>query len=74
MKGFAKIATPLNWETGKTQPLEFLTLTNEEYEAFEELKKHLVSPPILTLPRYRTEYTIDTDACGNQDGCDLLYE
>ena len=63
VKSFAKIAAPLNQKRGKTQTLEFEVLTDEEYEAFVELKKRLVSPPILALPRYGKKYTLDTDAC-----------
>ena len=74
VKGFAKIAAPLNRKTGKDQPFEFEVLTDEEYEAFEELKKRLISPPILALPRYGKRYTLDTDACGYQVGCALLQE
>ncbi|CDF39905.1 unnamed protein product [Chondrus crispus] len=74
VKGFAKIAAPLNRKTGKNQPFEFEVLTDEEYEAFVELKKRLVSPPILALPRYGKKYTLDTDACAYQVGCALLQE
>ena len=72
VKSFAKIAAPLNQKRGKTQPLDFKVLTDEEYEAFVELKKRLVSPPILALPRYEKKYTLDTDACAYQVGCALL--
>ena len=50
VKGFAKIAAP---STGRreNQPFEFEVLTDEEYEAFLERKKRLVSLPILALPR-----------------------
>ena len=37
-----------------------------------ELKKRLVSPPILALPRYGKNYTQDTDACAYPVGCALL--
>ena len=51
LKDFAKRAAQLNRKTGKNQSLEFEVLTDEEYEAFVELKKRLVSPAILALPR-----------------------
>ena len=74
VQGFAKIAAPLNKKTGKNQPYEFETLTDTEYAAFEDLKRRLVSPPILALPRYGRKYTLETDACGHQVGCALLQE
>ena len=52
VQGFAKIAAMLNKKTGKNQPYEFEILTDNEYVAFEESKRLLVSPPILALPRY----------------------
>ncbi|CDF38306.1 unnamed protein product [Chondrus crispus] len=74
VQGFAKVAAPLNKNTGKNQPYDFEVLTDAEYAAFEELKRRLVSPPILALPRYGRKYTLDTDACGHQVGCALLQE
>ena len=60
--------------TGKNQPYDFETQTDTEYEEFEELKRFLVSPPILTLPRYGRKYALKTDACGDQVGCAFLQE
>ena len=74
IQGFAKIAAPLNKKTGKNQPYDFEILTDAEFAAFEELKRRLVSPPVLALPRYGRKYTLDTDACGHQVGCALLQE
>ena len=74
VQGLAKIAAPLNRKTGDNPPFEFEVLTDTQYAAFEELKRRLVSPPILTLPRYGRKYTLDTDACGHQVGCALLQE
>ena len=61
-------------EERENQPFEFEVHTDEEYEAFVELKKRLLSPPILALPRYGNTYTLDTDACKYQVGCVLLQE
>ena len=74
IQGFAKIAAPLNKKTGKYQHYEFEILTDAELAAFEELKRRLVSPPVLVLPRYGRKYTLDTDACGHQVGCALLQQ
>ena len=69
---FARIASPLNAKTSKKQPYHIGTLSNEEFESFRELKRLLMNPPILGLPRLGYKYTLDTDACDNQVGCNLL--
>ena len=51
---------------------DFEILTDAEFAAFEELKRGLVSPPVLALPRYGGKYTLD--ACGHQVGYTLLQE
>ena len=71
---FARIANPLNRKLHNGQPVSFEILTDEEYDAFEELKGKLISPPILALPRPGYKYTIDTDACDTQVGYCLLQE
>ena len=56
VNGFPKIGAPLNLKTGQNQPFGFEFVTDEEYEAFVELKKRLLSS--LSL-RYRvTERSI----------------
>ena len=71
---FARIATPLNRKLEKGQPFNFETLTDAEYAAFEELKRRLVSPPILALPKRDGQYKLDTDACDTQVGSTLLQD
>ena len=71
---FARIATPLNQKLEKDQPTKFGHLTDEEREAFEELKRRLTSPPILALPKQKGYYKLDTDACDHQVGCTLLQD
>ena len=80
---FAKIAAPLIKKTGKNQPYEFEVLTayrrekdstDTEHAAFGELKRRLVSPPILAPPRNGWKYTLDTDACKHEVGFALLQE
>lgn len=49
-------------------------MTDEEFDAFTELKKKLISPPLLALPRLSYKYIIDTDVCEYQVGFTLLQE
>ena len=69
---FLRIATPPNRKLEKGQPAKFGDFTDEEHEAFEELKRRLTSPPILALPNQKGSYRWDTDACDHQVGCTLL--
>ncbi|CAN8063812.1 unnamed protein product [Agarophyton chilense] len=62
VKGFAKIAAPLNKKLQKGEPERFENLSNDEMDTFEELKRALLSPPILALPKTGLPYTLDTDA------------
>ena len=70
--GYTKIAHPLNQKVRKDQPETWETLSPEEIEAFNQLKKSLVTAPILALPREGYPYTLDTDASEYQLGCCLL--
>ena len=71
---FARIASPLNAKTSKKQPYRIGTLSDEEFGSFRELKRLLMNPPILGLPRLGYKYTLDTDACDKQVGCTLLQD
>lgn len=62
VEGFARIASPLNRELEKDQPFELETLTDEEFEACDELHQCLILPPILALPRNGHRHVIYTDA------------
>ena len=66
---FARVAAPFNRKLSKGEPYAFETLTDREYEAFHNLRDKLVRPPILALPRDGDPYTLDTDACEYQVGC-----
>lgn len=72
VKCFAKISPPSNRKTVKRLPSEFEFLTDKIYEAFVELKKCLVSPPIPALLCYGKKYNLDTDACPYHLSCTLL--
>lgn len=59
VKNFAKIATPLHQLMRKEQPFMW---TEKCQEAFEELKQHLISPPILIYPNFEEPFFLYTDA------------
>ena len=74
VKGYTRIARPLTLKTCKDQPESWDTLSDEEAQAFKQLKRNLVTAPILALPREGFAYTLDTDASEYQLGCCLLQE
>ena len=74
VKGFTLIAHPLTRKVCKDQPESWDHLSDEELRAFDQLKRNLVTAPILALPRDGYAYTLDTDASEYQLGCCLLQE
>ena len=74
VKGFAHIAAPLVKALTKGQPVTLAPPTEEQLEAFEALRKRLLSPPVLCLPHPDKAYTLDVDASILQVGCALLQE
>ena len=72
VRGYTKIAHPLNQMVRKEQPETWDMLAPKELEAFNQLKKALITAPILALPREGYPYTLDTDASEYQLGCCLL--
>ena len=68
VKDFTKIAAPLHslMEKGKTW-----TWSEQCEQAFNTLKHHLTSTPILVLPRYDQEFILDVDASGDGLGAVL---
>ena len=56
---FAKIAHPLHALTRKDAQFEW---THECQEAFETLKKQLISAPVLGYPRFDVPFILETDA------------
>lgn len=74
VKCFAKIARPLTDITRKDADPDFENPIQAQLDAFKELKKRMVSPPVLALPRLGKPYMIDTDASAYQLGCTLLQE
>ena len=69
---FARTAAPLNAFLRKGCTTELPPFNEEQSAAFELLKKALLAPPILRLPRADLPYSVDTDACNNQVGSALL--
>ncbi|CDF36412.1 unnamed protein product [Chondrus crispus] len=72
--GFAKIARPLTDMTRKDSDPDLYNPTDLQLQAFENLKKCMIAPPILALPRHGRPHMIDTDASAYQLGCTLLQE
>ena len=60
--------------TRKDAEPDFYNPTALQLHAFEELKLRMISPPIISLPRYGRPYMIDTDASAYPLGCTLLQE
>ena len=63
VKDFAKIAVPLHTLVDKGKVWSW---TEQCEQAFNTLKHHLTSTPILILPRYNQELILDVDASGKQ--------
>ena len=68
VEGFAQVAASLNALTDKGK--EWLW-TAECTQAFLELKKRLVSAPVLVMPQFNREFLLDTDASGEGLGAVL---
>ena len=59
IKEFARIAAPLHALTEKLKPWMWTELCDK---AFRQLKAKLISPPILSFPQFKMEFTVDCDA------------
>jgi len=71
-KDFAKRSKPLNALTRAEVPSELPKPSCAALAAFEVLRKALLEPPILALPKANGQMIVDVDACANQLGCPLL--
>ena len=67
VKGFARTASPLYALTEK-KDWQWSTSCGE---AFMELKKRLITAPVLTLPHFHLDFILDTDASGDGLGAVL---
>ena len=77
IKGYAKIAKPLNdLLEGKASKLknEELELTPEALQAFEDLKKKCMMAPVLVFANFKKPFRLETDASGEGLGAILLQE
>ena len=59
VKNFSKITTPLNKLLKKNVRYVW---TKEQQQAFENLKNHLTTPPILAYPNFNKLFILYTDA------------
>ena len=77
IKGYAKIAKPLNdlleGEASKLKSEE-LELTPEALQAFEDLKKKCMTAPVLVFADFWKPFRLETDASGEGVGAILLQE
>lgn len=69
VKNFSRIVGPLTRLTRKDEPFVW---TDKSQEAFDELKRRLISAPILVLPSGSGGYVIYSDASGLGLGCVLM--
>lgn len=60
--GFAAVGQSLNAMFNKDGEIDWGAPTKHQLEAFQELKKNLVNPLILSLPKRGAPYMVDTDA------------
>ena len=69
VEGFSRIATPLTQLTRKDTKFGW----SEECEkSFQELKRRLISAPVLTIPSGSEGFVIYSDASGKGLGCVLM--
>ena len=69
VQGFSKIALPMT----KLLRKENKFIWSEECEeSFQELKKRLITTPVLTIPNGEDDFVIYSDASGKGLGCVLM--
>src|SRR5258708_26388958 len=69
IQGFAHLGRPLNKITHKETEWQW---GEEEQKAFDTLKTHVTSEPILTQPDLANQFTLKVDALGFAVGAVLL--
>ncbi|CAG8759204.1 3098_t:CDS:2, partial [Racocetra fulgida] len=58
IKGFLKIAKPLNQLLKKDEPYHW---TDDQNKAFQKLKQHLMTTPVLRYPNFNQPFYLHTD-------------
>lgn len=56
----ARVVTPLIKKLRKGEPQTFDRLPDDEITTLETLKANFVEPPVLALPRFQDDYTVET--------------
>ena len=69
IEGFSKISLPLTRLTQKN--VKFVWI-KESHSSFEELKKKLISPPVLTIPSSSRGFFVYSDASRQGLSCVLM--
>jgi hypothetical protein len=69
--GFSKIAKPMTSLLEKGREFKW---DEKCQDSFDQLKKRLMSPPVLVMPDLQKEIDIYCDACGQCLGCVLMQE
>ena len=69
VKDFSKLAVPLTELTRKKEPFVW---TEKREQSFQELKKRLISAPILALPEGTEGFSIYSNASHQGLGCVLM--
>jgi hypothetical protein len=71
IEGFSKIAKPMTSLLEKVREFKW---DEKCQESFDQLKKRLMSPPVLVMPDLQKGFDIYCDACGQGLGCVLMQE
>jgi hypothetical protein len=71
IEGLSKIAKPMTSLLEKEREFK---LDEKCQDSFDQLKKRLMSPPVLVMPDLQKGFDIYCDACGQGLGCVLMQE
>jgi hypothetical protein len=71
IEGFSKIAKPMTSLLEKGKEFKW---DEKCQDSFDQLKKRLMSPPVLVMPDLQKGFDIYCDACGQGLGCVLMQE
>jgi hypothetical protein len=71
IEGFSKIAKPITSLLEKEREFKW---DEKCQDSFEQLKKRLMSPPVLVMPDLQKGFDIYCDACGQGLECVLMQE